>query len=135
MAAPPDRAGVIEDSLRGGRFRFKTRPFRDRAVPFDERRDRPCSGDDAFEQAPDRVGDGPVVAVDEQRLALVVALFGMSGEMDFADEPKRIIRQIVERQKPWLVADTKTLLTSSKRRQPVRRATARMKSVSRIVDS
>src|SRR5271166_2463615 len=97
MAAPPDRAGVIEDSLRGGRFRFKTRPFRDRAVPFDERRDRPCSGDDAFEQAPDRVGDGPVVAVDEQRLALVVALFGMSGEMDFADEPKRIIRQIVER--------------------------------------
>ena len=67
------------------------------AVPFDQRRDRPRLLDDALEQAPDRVGDRPVVAVDEQGIALVVALLRMSGEMDLADRRERIIGQIVER--------------------------------------
>ena len=45
----------------------------------------------------DRVGDRPVVAVDQQGIALVVALLRMSSEMDFADRRERIIGQIVER--------------------------------------
>src|SRR5208282_1214008 len=97
MALGRNGGGVVEYGLRRGGFRFETRPFRDLAVPFDERRDRPRMGDDALEQAPDRVGDGLVVAVDEQRRTLVVALFGMPGEMDLADARKRIVRQIVER--------------------------------------
>ena len=55
--------------------------------------------DDALEQAPDRVGDRPVVAIDEQAIAFVVALLRMSGEMDFADRRERIIGQIVDRRK------------------------------------
>ncbi len=85
--------------MRGGGFRLETRPLRDLAVPFDQRRDRPRSGDDALEQAPNRVRDGLVVAVDEQRRPLVVALLDMSRKMNFADRGERKVGQIRARRK------------------------------------
>lgn len=42
-------------------------------------------GDDGVEEFPHRVGDRTIVAVDEQKLALVICLFGMAGEMNLTD--------------------------------------------------
>ena len=69
---------------------------RDVAVPFDERRDRSALADHDLEELPDRVGDRPVVAVDQQKIALVVLLLGMSGQMDLADLVERKIGKIGE---------------------------------------
>ena len=97
MASPCRRRRGRGSLARRGPPPRRTRPFGNVAVPFDQRRDRPRLRDDDLEQVPDRVGDRPVVAVDEQGVAFVVALFGMSGEMDLADRRERKIGQIVER--------------------------------------
>ena len=57
----------------------------------------PAPADDDLVELPDRVGDRPVMAVDQQRVAFVVGLLGMSGEMDLADLRQREIGEIVER--------------------------------------
>ena len=88
---------AVEDRLGGGRLRLQHRPIRDVAVPLDERRDRPAPTDDDLEQLPDRVGDRAVVAVDEQKIALVVGLLGVPGKMDLADMVERKVGEIVVR--------------------------------------
>ena len=75
---------AVEDRLGGGGLRLEHGPVGDVAVPFDKRRDRPASADHDLEEFPDRVGDRAVMAVDEQKIALVVRLFGMPGQMDLA---------------------------------------------------
>ena len=88
---------AVEDRLRGSRLRLEHRPVGDVAVPLDERRDRSAPADDDVEELPDRVGDRAVMAVDQQKIALVVGLLGVSGEMDLADMFERKIGEIVER--------------------------------------
>ena len=56
----------------------------------------PLAADDDFKELPDRVGDRPVVAVDEQKIALVVGLLGVSRQVDFANVFDREIGQVVE---------------------------------------
>ena len=90
---------AVEDRLCGGGLRLEHGPVGDGAVPFDQRRNRPASADHDVEELPDRVGDRPVMAVDEQKIALVVRLLGMPGEMDLADMLERKIGEIGERRK------------------------------------
>ena len=45
----------------------------------------PQRRDHDLEQLPDGVGDRPIVAVDQQPLAFIVGLFGMTGQMNLAD--------------------------------------------------
>ena len=52
---------------------------------LDQCRNRPAPRDHDLEQFPDGIRDRPVMAVDQQHFALVVALFGMTGEMNLAD--------------------------------------------------
>jgi hypothetical protein len=61
---------TIDDRLRGVCLRFEPSPVRKVAVPFDERRDGSALADNDAEEL--RVGDRTVMAVNEQKLALVV---------------------------------------------------------------
>src|SRR5262245_23787885 len=90
---------AVDDRLRRDSFRLEQRPYWDVAVPLDERRYGPAPADHDIEQFPDRICDRAVVAVDAQKVALVVGLFGMAGEMDFSDVLERKIREIVKRGK------------------------------------
>ena len=49
-----------------------------------KRRNRTAARDDDLVKLPYRIGDGTIVAVDQKALALIVALLGMAGKMDFA---------------------------------------------------
>ena len=88
---------AIQDGLRRGRFGLKDRPFGQVAVPFDQRWDRAHSRENKLIVFPHAIGHRRVVAVDEQRLAFVVALLRMSGEMDFPYMRQREVREIVDR--------------------------------------
>jgi len=88
---------TIEDRLGRGRLGLQHRPVRNFAVPFDQRRDSAAARDDDLVQVPHGIRDRPVMAVDQQQVAFIVALLGMTGEMDLADTRQRKIREIVER--------------------------------------
>src|SRR4051812_35311527 len=90
---------AIDDRLRRDSFRLEQRPFGNVAVPLDERRYGPAPADHDIEQSPDLICDRAVVAVDAQKVALVVRLFGMAGEMDFSDALDRKIGEIPKRSK------------------------------------
>src|ERR1041385_1634860 len=98
MAVGPRWNGVtsIKDRLRSGRFGVQDRPVRNLAVPFDQRRNCAAASDDGLEQLPDWPGNGTVVAINEQRVAFIVGLFGMTGEVNLADARKREFRQILQ---------------------------------------
>ena len=126
---------AVQDRPRGGDLGFEHRPFRNLAVPLHKRRNWTATLDDDLEEFPHRIGDRAVMTVDEQAVALVVALFSVPCQMNFADMLDREIGEIVERGIARFVADTNTLLTSSNRPHPVWRANSRRKSVSLMVDS
>ena len=88
---------AVEDRLRGGGLGLEHGPVGYVAVPFDKRRNGPASADHDVEELPDRVGDRPVMAVDQQKVALVVRLLGMPGQMDLAHMLERKIGEIGER--------------------------------------
>src|SRR5215813_14156249 len=90
---------VIDDRLRGVRLRVEPSPLRKVAVPFDERRDGSALADDDVEELPYGVSDRTVMAVNEQKLALVIRLSGMAGEVNLTDVLERKIGEIVERGK------------------------------------
>src|SRR5215470_10441753 len=90
---------AIDDCLRGVYLRFEPRPVRKVAVPFDERRDGSALADDDVEELPYGVSDRTVMAVNEQKLALVIRLSGMAGEVNLTDVLERKIGEIVERGK------------------------------------
>src|SRR6202041_2738831 len=87
---------AIEDRLRGGCLGFEDRPVGDAAVPLDQRGYRPASRAHDLEYFPDGIRDRPVMAVDQQQFALVVGLFGMTGEVNLADLRQGEVGQIVE---------------------------------------
>src|SRR5215467_14308667 len=90
---------AIDDRLCGVRLRLEPSPVRKVAVPFYERRDGSALVDDEVEELPYDVADRTVVAVNEQRLALVIRLLGMAGEVNLTDVLKREIGEIVARGK------------------------------------
>ena len=92
-----DDVTSIKDRLRGGRLGFQDRPIRDLAVPFDQGRNCAAAPDDGFEQHPHGIGDGAVVAVDQQRLVLIVLLPGMTGEVNLTNARKRKVSEILQR--------------------------------------
>src|SRR3984957_13212994 len=88
---------AVQDSLSGCDLGFEHRPFRNLAVPLHERRNWTATVDDNLEELPHRIGDRAVMTVDEQAVALFVALFSVPRQMNFADVLHREIREIVER--------------------------------------
>src|SRR5262245_37110603 len=66
-----------EDGPGGGRLRPQDRPIRNLAVPFDQCGNWAAARDHNRVELPDRIGDRPVVAVDQQWCALIVTLCGM----------------------------------------------------------
>src|SRR5258706_15579182 len=80
-----DDGVAIDDRLGCGGFGFENRPVGDVAVPLNQGRNRPDPRNDGLEQLPDLSRNGRVVAVDQQEGALIVRVFGMAGQMDFAD--------------------------------------------------
>src|SRR5258708_13063318 len=90
---------AIDDRLRGVRLCVEPSPVRKVAVPFHERRDGAALADDEVEELPHRVGDRTVMAVNEQKLALVIRLLGMAREVNLTDVLKRKIGEIVARAK------------------------------------
>jgi hypothetical protein len=93
---------TIDDRLRSVSLCFEQRPVGEITVPFDERRDGSVLADDGVEEFPHRVRDRTIVAVDEQKLALVICLFGMASEMNLTDVLKRKIGEIGERGKTMI---------------------------------
>ena len=83
--------------MRGRSLRFKDRPIRDIAVPFNQRRYRAATRDDDLVEFPDGVPDRPVVAIDQQTLAFVVALLGVTRKMNFTYLVEWKVCQLVER--------------------------------------
>src|ERR1700720_955678 len=69
-----DGVAAVEDFLRGGHLSFEDRLVGDVAVPLDQRRNRPTPRDHDLEQFPDDIRDRTIMAVDQQRLALVIGL-------------------------------------------------------------
>ena len=88
---------TVEDRLRCGGFGLEHRPFRNIAVPLDKRRHRAASADDDLEELPYRIGNRAVMAVDEQKIAFVIGLFGMSRQMNLADMFDREVGEIAKR--------------------------------------
>src|SRR5262249_22314696 len=87
---------AIDDRLGGVRLRVEASPVWKVAVPFDERRDVAALADDDVEELPYGVSDRTVMAVNEQKLTLVVRLSGMAGEVKLTDLLKRKNGEIVE---------------------------------------
>jgi hypothetical protein len=85
--------------LRGDGLGPEHGPVGDIAVPLDKRWNRPAPADDDIEELPHRIGDGTVVTVDEQKVAFVIALFGVTGQMNLADTGERKAAQIFKRRK------------------------------------
>src|SRR5271163_5199082 len=112
---PPSRSGVgcsatrmgfavrqvrrltIEDRLRGGGLGFEYRPFRNIAVPLDKRWNRTASAHDDLKELPHRIGNRAVMTVDEQKIAFVIGLFGVSGQMYLAHMFDREVGEISKR--------------------------------------
>src|SRR5882724_10354189 len=95
ICGPADRGSMaIENCLCCLRLGAQHGPFRNAAVPFDQRRDGSAPRDHALEKVPDRVGHLPIVAVDQEQIAFVVGLLGMPGEMDFPDMAQREVSEI-----------------------------------------
>src|SRR5271169_4507807 len=90
---------AIDDRLRGVRLGFEPCPIRKVAVPFDKNRDGSALADDDVEQLPHSVGDRTVMAVDEQKVALVICLSDMAGKVNLTDVLERKIGEIVARGK------------------------------------
>src|SRR6516164_7064723 len=90
-------ATAIQNRLRESGFGLQDRPFENTAVPLDERRNGAAALDDDFEQLPHGIRDRAVMAVDQQQIALVIALLRVSGEVNLADARQRKIGEIVER--------------------------------------
>src|SRR5258708_4719123 len=93
---------TIENRLRGDCFGPKDRPIGNVAVPLDERGNSSTPSNDDLEEFPDCVGDRPVVTVDQQEVAFVVGLLGMTGEMDLADAREWKIGQILQCREPMI---------------------------------
>src|ERR1700677_3167621 len=91
------RRVTVEDRLRGGGFSFEHRPFRNIAVPLDQRRNRAASADDDLEELPHRVGNRAVMAVDKQKIAFLIGLYGMSRQMYLAASFAREVGEITKR--------------------------------------
>jgi hypothetical protein len=80
-----DDLATIKDRLRGCGFGFQGPPIGDVAVPLDQSGNWPAAADNGFEQLPNGVRHGTVMAVDQQRLVSVVGLLGMTCEMNLAN--------------------------------------------------
>src|SRR5690242_5960395 len=85
---------AIEDCLCGGGLRLEDWPIRDVAVPFDQRRNRTSSANHGVEKSPDGGRDRMVVAIDQQKVALVIRLFGVASQMNLTDMVHRKIGEI-----------------------------------------
>ena len=92
----------IEDRLGRGRLGFQDRPIGNLAVPFDQRRNGAAALDHDLEQLPHGVRNRTVMAVDEQQIALVVALLGMAGKVNLADPRERKVGEIVQRREAMI---------------------------------
>ena len=86
---------AVEDRPGGGSLGLEHRPVGDFAVPFDQRRHRAAAADHAVVERPDRVRDRPVVAVDQEQIALIVRLRLVTGQMDLAHVLEREVREVV----------------------------------------
>ena len=75
------RSEPVENSLGRRRLRPQDWPRRNFAVPFDQGRDAAAAGNHDLVELPDRVGDRPIMAVDQKTLAFIVALFSMAGQV------------------------------------------------------
>src|SRR6516164_8677249 len=91
-----DELATIKDGLCSCGLCFQDRPIRDLAIPFDPRRDWSALSDHDLKQFPDGIRDGSVMAVDQEQLALVVDLFGVTCEMDLVDRSQRKVGQILQ---------------------------------------
>src|SRR5260370_17839040 len=96
MVRQRDALVKIEDRRRGDCLGPEDRPIGNVAVPLDERGNSSTSPKDDLEEFPDCVGDRPVVTIDQQEVAFVVGLLGMTGEMDLTDAREWKIRQILK---------------------------------------
>jgi hypothetical protein len=103
---------AIEDRLGGGPLGLEDWPVGHLAVPLHQGRDRSALGNDAFEQLPDAICDRAVMTVNQEEIAFIVRLLGVTGQMDFPDVLQWKITKIGRGCIAMLVADTKTLLTS-----------------------
>ena len=63
----------------GKRFGAQNRPVGDFTILFDQCRNRTAASDDCLVRLPDRIGDGPVVAADQNRLTFTVHLLRVAG--------------------------------------------------------
>src|SRR5260370_33671712 len=90
-----DDCVTIEDRRRGDSLGPEDRPIGNVAVPLDERGNSSTPPNDDLEEFPDCVGDRPVVTIDQQEVAFVVGLLGMTGEMDLTNAREWKIRQIL----------------------------------------
>ena len=75
----------VEDALRPRGFRGEDGPGGHVVVPLDQRRACADPADQLIVERPDRVADGPVMGVDQERGAIDVLGPRMAGEMDLAD--------------------------------------------------
>src|ERR1700688_255238 len=89
MAILHDGVAAVEDRLRRGGLRFEDRPIRNVAVPLDQRRNRPALGDHDLVQLPHGIRDRAVMAVDQERIPLVIGLFRMTREVGLAGQMAR----------------------------------------------
>src|SRR5260370_14822312 len=79
------RCVTVQDRLRGGGLGLENRPFGNIAVPFHERWKRTATAHDDLEELPHRIGNRPVMTIDEQAVALVIFLFGVSRQVNLAN--------------------------------------------------
>src|SRR5262245_40449013 len=93
---------AIDNRLRGVRLRLERKPVRKVAVPFDKRRDGSALADDDVEELPYGLSDRTLMPVNAQKLALVIGLLGMAGEVNLTNVLQREIGEIVERGKAMI---------------------------------
>ena len=127
---------AVEDRPGGGSLGLEHRPVGDLAVPLDQRRHRAAAADHAVVERPDRVrrpGRRGCRSAAARPRRPPAPRGRPGGSRRRARAGSR--RDSPSASKPWLVAETKTLLTSSSRPQPVRRTSSRRKSVSLSVES
>src|SRR6201985_3924525 len=77
-------------------FLLQNGPIRNVAVPFDQRWYWAAAGDHDLIKSPHGISDRAVMAVDQEQVAFVVALFGVPGQMDLSNLRERKIGEIVE---------------------------------------
>jgi hypothetical protein len=89
--------GLCLDRLKGGVQRCRgtfglgpeRRPVGHIGVPFDERRARAAAGDRVGIERPDGIHDLAAMAVDQERLTVVIFVLIMAAEVDFANGIER----------------------------------------------